>query len=213
MKRSGHDGRGASAGKGTALAERDGRLADRIGRRLRLRRQELGLTLAKVAELASISTSYLSAVEKGTNLPSLPMLARVTEALQTTIPNVLAEEGANLARRGRIAVTDEPVMTLSHPKLQLDVVAVRSRGTVEHPLPLPTKGRDVFGYVLDGELKVSVGGDEPITLSPGDALDLRSAHSVALSAQRGSVSVWSSCPVRKPRPETRQAKESTCKNR
>jgi transcriptional regulator with XRE-family HTH domain len=185
------------AEKGARPPERDGRLAERIGRRLRHRRRELGLTLAKVAELASISTSYLSAVEKGANLPSLPTLAKVTEALQTTIPNVLAEEGANLVRRGRLPADGEGAVRLSHPKLQLEVVALAWRAKEESLLPLPCKSRDVFGYVLEGELEVSVDGNEPIALFAGDALDLRSVSSVRLATATGSVSIWSSCPVRR----------------
>jgi transcriptional regulator with XRE-family HTH domain len=190
---------GISKGNASSPTKRDGRLALRIGRRLRRRRQELRLTLASVAELASISTSYLSAVEKGSNLPSLPVLARVTEALGTTIPNVLAEEGANLARRGRLPSPGDGIVsvTLSHPDLQLEVVAVAAPGLHNSPVPLPTSGRDVFAYLLVGELKVSVGEDDPIALSAGDALDLRSESSVALSAEGGSISIWSSCPVRR----------------
>jgi transcriptional regulator with XRE-family HTH domain len=190
------DDRQRSADKGTGHPERDGRLAERIGRRLRHRRQQLGLTLAKVAESASISTSYLSAVEKGANLPSLPTLARVTEALQTTIPNVVAEEGANLVRQGRLPTGDEGTVWLSHPELQLEVVAFAVRGPDESPLPLQSRGRDVFGYVLDGQLSVAVDGDEAVPLFAGDALDLRSVSSVVLSTATQSVSIWSSCPVK-----------------
>jgi transcriptional regulator with XRE-family HTH domain len=162
---------------------------------LRSRRQKLGLTLAKTAEAASISTSYLSAVEKGVNLPSLPTLAKIVEALNTSIPDVLADEGANLVRARHLPRPGES-LRLSHPQLQLQAIALASAPLQDGTLPLPTKDHDVFGYVVEGELQVLLDGSEPITLSAGDALDLRSAAGVFLVTRGGALSVWTSCPVR-----------------
>lgn len=175
---------------------RGGSLAQRIGRRLRARRQELGFTLAKAAELASVSTSYLSAVENGVNLPSLPTLARITEAVGTTIPAVLAEEGANFVRRERLPVPRQGTRELSHAELQLQAIAVASLPRREMALPLPTKDHDVFCYVIDGELRVCFDDAEPVALRAGDALDLRSASSVVFASRTRALSVWTSCPIR-----------------
>jgi hypothetical protein len=126
----------------------------------------------------------------------LPTLAKVVEALGTTIPEVLADEGANLARAGRLPAAGEGAVWLSHPELQLKVVALASRPSTETSLPLPTKDYDVFGYVVQGELQVTLDSREPVTLAVGDALDLRSVRVVLLASRPGAISVWTSCPVR-----------------
>ena len=52
-----------------------------LGRRIRARRKELGLTLADVAGRAEISLPYASDVERGARLPSLDVLAKIAGAL------------------------------------------------------------------------------------------------------------------------------------
>ena len=73
----------------------------RMGSRLRARRRELGRTLAEVAGPADVSVSYLSAVEKGTNQPSLQVLVRIVHAEAQTrqcMVAVLEEAACDLAR-------------------------------------------------------------------------------------------------------------------
>ncbi len=72
---------------------------DELGRRLRRRRQELGRTLAEVAETADISTPYLANLERGRGNPTMDVLGRIAAALELPIvllvgDNLPAEEGA-----------------------------------------------------------------------------------------------------------------------
>lgn len=59
-----------------------------MGRRIRLRRKELGLTQNKLAELLEISNNHLSAIENGREKPSLEKFVILCELLKTT-PNFL----------------------------------------------------------------------------------------------------------------------------
>ncbi|MDA8312797.1 MAG: helix-turn-helix transcriptional regulator [Actinomycetota bacterium] len=170
-------------------------LAARIGRQLRQRRKALALTLAQVSERSTLSVSFLSAVENGTNLPSLPSLVRITDALETDLPTLLVAEGASRVRTGKLS-EDEPLIELSHPELQLTAIALRFSPGDEPHLPLPTKDHDVFCYVVSGELQVSLDEAPPITLSDEDALDVRNASVIHIRAGRPTLSVWTSCPVR-----------------
>ncbi|MEU5845078.1 helix-turn-helix domain-containing protein [Saccharopolyspora shandongensis] len=52
-----------------------------LGKRLRAARMKQRRTLKSVAGAAEISVSYLSAVEKGRNVPSLPILLRIADGL------------------------------------------------------------------------------------------------------------------------------------
>lgn len=55
-----------------------------MGRRIRLRRNELGLTQNKLAELLGISNNHLSAIENGREKPSLEKFVILCEMLKTT---------------------------------------------------------------------------------------------------------------------------------
>lgn len=55
-----------------------------MGRRIRLRRRELGLTQNKLAELLEVSNNHLSAIENGREKPSLEKFVQICELLQTT---------------------------------------------------------------------------------------------------------------------------------
>src|ERR1700675_893988 len=57
----------------------------RLGIRLRLARQILGMTLKALAIAADCSESLLSKIENGKASPSLPMLHRLVEVLGTNI--------------------------------------------------------------------------------------------------------------------------------
>lgn len=70
----------------TGVADGDERaLRTRLGTRLRSRRKERGLTMVVLAHRAQCSQSLLSKVESGVLLPSLPMLQRLSRALESEI--------------------------------------------------------------------------------------------------------------------------------
>ena len=56
-----------------------------IGSRVRRRRKESGLTQEQLAEMAAISTPFLGHIERGTRKPSVETLARLTEALNVCL--------------------------------------------------------------------------------------------------------------------------------
>ncbi len=171
-------------------------LAERLGLRVRERRAELGLTLADVAERASLSISYLSAVEKGVNLPSLSTLVKITDALEVSIPTVLAEEGENRVRVGRLPDGAPALVDLSHSELQLRAQVLRALPGSSGEIPLPTKDHDLFVYVFEGDLVVTLAGQSRIALGAGDALDARSEPRLAWESAQGTTTLWTTCPTR-----------------
>ncbi len=56
-------------------------LRARLGLRLRQKRKERGLTMTVLADKAQCSQSFLSKVEAGSLMPSLPMLQRLAQSL------------------------------------------------------------------------------------------------------------------------------------
>ena len=174
------------------VTEADASLARRIGARLRLLRKEQQLTLAMLAQRADLSVSYLSAVENGVNLPSLQVLARLTEALHASIPAVLTDEGSPLAIVADVPATvgSSPV---SHPLLQLQNAVLRAGAGDIGAAPVSLEGRGLFVFMLSGALTVLIDG-ESFDLDTGDAIDVSRARDVSWSAAADAVSVWSSCP-------------------
>jgi transcriptional regulator with XRE-family HTH domain len=63
-----------------------------IGRRLRERRHQLGLTLADVADPNRLSQSTVSAIERGLNEPSVRVLAAICRALDLSLDELLDDE-------------------------------------------------------------------------------------------------------------------------
>ena len=60
-----------------------------IGERLSRRRKVLGLKQAEVCERCGISDKYLSNIECARSVPSIEMLIRICEALETTPDAIL----------------------------------------------------------------------------------------------------------------------------
>lgn len=170
----------------------EGPLAVRIGERLRALRKERGMTLAVLAQQAGISTSYLSAVEKGANLPSLQVLAGLTDALGVSIPSVLADEGSPHVRVSRLPGS-AGVEKVSHPLLQLDNAVIRANPKDAGESPCELAGHDLFVYVVSGELRLVIDGAS-YQLGAGDAVDVSDPGQVSWLSPTRSVSIWSSCP-------------------
>ena len=62
-----------------------------IGARIKEARTTVGLSQQAVADAAGINREYLSRVERGTENVSILTLARIAEALDTPIRNLLCE--------------------------------------------------------------------------------------------------------------------------
>jgi transcriptional regulator with XRE-family HTH domain len=62
-----------------------------IGARIKEARTTAGLSQQAVADAAGINREYLSRVERGTENVSILTLARIAEALDTPIRNLLCE--------------------------------------------------------------------------------------------------------------------------
>lgn len=56
----------------------------KIGKRIANRRRLLGLKQAEVSELADISNTYMSSIERAVSIPSTEVIMRLAIALETT---------------------------------------------------------------------------------------------------------------------------------
>lgn len=61
-----------------------------VARNVRLARQRLGLSQEALADAAGIDRTYVSGIERGVRNPTITVLAKISEALNTT-PSALLE--------------------------------------------------------------------------------------------------------------------------
>ena len=182
-------------GDDLALAAPD--LARRVGQRLRTGRTDLGWTLAKTAATAGISTSYLSSLENGHNLASLPILARLANGLNLSLNAVLRDLGsADTATRRILAQDGRGVQELGGENLQLTVRALAASAGESGPSPVATTSSDLFVYALSGSIEVII-DDEPFTLHEGDSLDaeLPSLAAYRVPGPDRAISIWATAPA------------------
>lgn len=139
-----------------------------LGPRLRERRNELGKTLADVASAATLSTGYLSSIEKGTSVPSLPVLARIAHALEISLAEILRTSASARLARGHL--TDAPGKNrLSGRGSQLHIVRHCAKPGDTGLAPVELGANDVFVFLFQGRLNIVV-DNEVFELGRGDAL-------------------------------------------
>jgi len=160
--------------------------SSRLSTRLRLARQLRGMTLKAVAEAAGCSESLLSKIENGKASPSLPMLHRLVQALDTNIgwmfEEVDGDEGIvfrqgsrprialDPLRRGEGISLERVIPYSSGHLLQCNIHHIEVGG--ESAGPIQHAGEEV-GYLLEGEVELIVDG-QSFALSPGDSFVFRS---------------------------------------
>lgn len=145
----------------------------RIGMRLKHARLSKGYTLKELANIVECSESMISKVENDKLRPSIAMLHRFSQALETNIASLISEPDpsgglVNIGRsnrRPRIHVDPE----LQGADVWLERVIPPSNGGLlqSHVLNLSPKGRsdglirhtgEELGFVLTGEVDLEVEG-------------------------------------------------------
>ena len=66
-----------------------------LGRAIKRRREELGLSLRDVADKTNVSASTLSRIENGTGKPDADNIARLTSWLNMPVDRVMKKQGAS----------------------------------------------------------------------------------------------------------------------
>ena len=139
-----------------------------LGPRLRERRNDLGKTLATLAREADLSTGYLSSIETGASIPSLPVLARLSRSLEVPLAEILRTSSSVHLARGHIIDPDAP-SELAGDASQMQIVRQYSEPGDTGSAPVELGNGDVFVYLYLGQLEVTL-ADGEFKLGPGDAL-------------------------------------------
>lgn len=97
-----------------------------IGERLKTLREERGYSLTKLADLAGVSKSYLSYLERDLrDNPSLQFLSKIADALDVTLEYLIGMEYANTAEKELDAEWKELIDSLDRTMTRDDLEAFR----------------------------------------------------------------------------------------
>lgn len=94
---------------------------EELGRAVRRRREELGLSLRDVATKTSVSASTLSRIENGTGKPDADNIARLTSWLEVPMERILSgRQGQSDAPPPVVYYPQEPIPEIVEAHLRAD---------------------------------------------------------------------------------------------
>ena len=177
---------------------RTGDSLQELGRALRSRRKELGLTMQAVADRAGLSVGFISQVERGLTAPSLGSLASLAEVLETPIGNFLEQPQATgkATRQSHRPAYSVPGSEASYERVSTSFDGSQLHSVLVHEPPghrvepISHRGEEMF-YLLDGELTVEIEGERMI-LRQGDSLhfDSQRVHSTWNHTSETATLLW-----------------------
>jgi len=151
-----------------------------IGERLRAARREKGMTLEELSERCGLSPGFLSQVERGRSTLSIVSLAAICRALNLPIASLFSASGPLDERPPRVRrEADQLHIRIGGSPISYRYLTGQLPGSpIEELLiaefPPGCEERDSvhegeeFGYILEGEITLSVEGEEE-PLSTGDS--------------------------------------------
>lgn len=166
-------------------APSDEQVSHVVGERVRSVRQALGLTIAQLADGASLSTAMVSRLENGRTSPSLSTLNRLAQAANVPITSFFRgldeEHDAVLVRAGK--GQDIIHQASGRGRRYQDLGALRGSTREVEPVlvtlteddtsfPLFQHAGVEFIHVLTGSLEYGYGSNRYV-LEPGDTLQIR----------------------------------------
>jgi transcriptional regulator with XRE-family HTH domain len=161
-----------------------------LGRNVRRIRAARGLTLKSLEQVAEVSATHVSEIERGKTTPTVRALEQIAGALGITVTRLLeidVEERVRVVRapNRRLLAMDDGALALSplsstHGRHETSFFTLTLEpGRASDPAPERGMGEDVI-LVLAGRLDVE--SDREITrLESGDALHVRAAGGPRLS--------------------------------
>jgi transcriptional regulator with XRE-family HTH domain len=173
-----------------------------IASAVRARRRRLGLTLQDLAKTSGLSAPFLSQVERGQATPSITSLIAIARALQVDIHYFInpppSSQVVRRAKEPEVLETGTPTRYIrlsgGHTERQMEALLMSiPPGTTA---PATARQGEGFYYVLEGELKVTL-GEETFVLGPGDTahFDQRHSFQMANSGKRMLRMLWVGTPA------------------
>lgn len=113
---------------------KDTALAKRVGSAVRRRRNDLGWSQAILAERIEASVEYVSMLERGARLPSVPTLVSLTQALGLSSDELLGATGARVPSEDTLVVLARSVPRDARPILTRMLAAIADPDIAAAPI-------------------------------------------------------------------------------
>ncbi|MBU8819659.1 helix-turn-helix domain-containing protein [Mycolicibacterium goodii] len=151
-----------------------------LGRQLRAERQQRALSLEALAERSGVSRSMLSAIERGSKVPTVLVLDRIASALGVSVSRLLEEQ-----RQGRVIelrrdeqpqVIDESgwrrsILSPVLPGVDLELGRIEFEPYADAGNFAPhQRGWAHYVAVEEGTLEITLNGADAHLLNPRDAV-------------------------------------------
>lgn len=187
----------------TEAPENEGDLGQHL-HALRLRQR---LSLAEVAEKTGLSTSFLSAVERGQSSISLGNLFKLADAFGTTVPGLNPEYRRN--QRSMLHPEDRPRFVAAHGLVLIEDLITRLGALEAQRIEIQPGGGseeayahpgEEFIYVIAGQLVFWIDENEVYHLQTGDSLSFLSTqlHRWRNEGDTLTTVLWINVPVVEP---------------
>lgn len=154
-----------------------------FGRKVRARRQELGLTLAEVAEKSGLGRSFVSEIERDEVSPSIASLLKLCRALGLGLRDLFEEKPSALIRRSERRKVElgghgfaDYALTPRNSKHML--------ATWTELAPSASAGDDFYSLEADEELIVVIEGALTVRFEDGDILHMEPGDALTLDPRR-----------------------------
>ena len=167
---------------GTSETARQAETDAPLGKRLRDRRKQLGLTLKQVADGAGLSVGFISQIERGLNAPSLSSLAAISGVLRTHVTEFLLQPRPDapftlMGERRSFAIEQH---ALRYERISASFPGSVLNGVIIHKPPghrsewISHEGEELF-YILEGAITVET-EDESTVLEAGSSIHFKSTQ-------------------------------------
>jgi len=153
----------------------------RLAKRVRELRSEMGMTLQDVARLTGLSKALISKVENGVVSPPIATLAKLSEALEVPIGEFFESKDATdnavffpKSKRKRIQgrlsqhAYNYELLVPSRKRRDMQPMIITVDGK-SYKFKLMDHSGEQFIYLLEGEMGYVV-GDQQYEMTPGDSL-------------------------------------------
>ncbi len=172
----------SAGGEGESLSDSAELETQRIGSRLREIRQSRRMTLTVVAQKAKITPSFLSQIERGRAVPSIPALYRIARVFDFTPSDLLEDHGEDLPILTRRPARTRVETPAGIVKERLLPSAVRTMQIYSMTIPAGNATGESQSYGSSDELLLVLSGavivkvdEEAFRLGSGDSLYYRSS--------------------------------------
>lgn len=171
-----------------------------VGETIKAIRAKKGYTLRQVAERTGLSVGFLSNVERDINSPTISSLAKIAQALDTSLVDLF--ESTNAKESMVVRKAERKNLFASEPsRTTYDLLSPRNRRLQAILITIEPGGDygeiayghpgDEFGLVIAGALEITA-GEESHVLASGDSIYIEALvpHKYRNHGQERCVSVW-----------------------